>query len=113
VSDVAAAIVTAYFDAIRARDVDALRELFAPDAELVTTAGVVVGRDAVAAFYRDSAFQIDDLEPRPGPLLVDGTRVAVEIELRIGGRVAPVADFFTIEDGRIRRLAIYSGPPGG
>jgi ketosteroid isomerase-like protein len=107
------AIVAAYFDAIRARDVEALRELFAPDAELVTTAGVVVGRGGVAAFYRDNAFRAEELEPRPGALIVDGGRVAVEIELRIDGGVVPVADFFTIEDGLIRRLAIYSGPASG
>ena len=57
------------------------------------------------------AFSIDDLWPEPGPLIVDGDRVAVEIQLRMGGSTTLVADVFTLDDGRIRRVAIYNGPP--
>jgi ketosteroid isomerase-like protein len=104
------AVVDAYFAAIRARDADALRELFTSDAELITQAGTFVGPDTIADFYRDLAFQVDDLWPEPGPLLVEGERVAVEIRLRMAGNVTLVADVFTLADGRIRRLAIYTGP---
>jgi len=103
--------IYAYFAAIRARDADALGALFTDDAELVTTAGTFAGRDAIVSFYRDLAFGIDDLSPEPGAFIVDGTRVAVEIELRMGGRVSLVADVFTLSKGRIARVAIYSGPP--
>jgi hypothetical protein len=41
---------------------------------------------------------------------VDGDRLAVEIELRMGGRSTPVADFFTVDGDRIRRLVIYLLP---
>jgi ketosteroid isomerase-like protein len=103
--------IHAYFAAIRARDADALGALFTDDAELVTAAGTFCGRDAIVGFYRDLAFGIDDLSPQPGAFIVDGDRVAVEIELRMGGRVSLVADVFTLAKGRIARVAIYSGPP--
>jgi len=103
--------IHAYFAAIRARDADALDALFTEDAELVTTAGTFAGRDAIVGFYRDLAFGIDDLWPEPGPLIVDGDRVAVEIRLRMGGAVTLVGDVFTLSGGRIARVAIYTGPP--
>jgi ketosteroid isomerase-like protein len=102
--------IHAYFAAIRARDADALDALFTDDAELVTGAGTFNGRDAIVSFYRDLAFTVDDLWPEPGPLIVDGDRVAVEIRLRMGGAITLVGDVFTLADGRIARVAIYSGP---
>ncbi len=106
-----AAVVDAYFAAIRAKDADALRGLFTDDAELVTLAGVFTGPDAIAGFYRDLAFQTADLWPEPGPLIVDGPHVAVEIRLRMNGRVSLVGDFFTLRDGLIERLLVCNGPP--
>jgi ketosteroid isomerase-like protein len=104
-------VIHAYFDAIRNRDADALRGFFTDDAQLTTLAGTFVGPDAIAAFYRDLAFTIDDLWPEPGPVLVDGDDAAVEIRLRMNGKVTLVGDFFTLAGGRIARLAIYNGPP--
>ncbi len=103
-------MVGAYFAAVTAHDVDAVQACFTPDAELVTAAGTYRGAAAIGDFYREGAFQFEDLTPAPGPLLVDGTRVAVEIDLLMGGEHSPVADFFTIEGGRISRLVIYLGP---
>lgn len=108
----ATTLVRDYFDAIRARDADALEQLFTDDAELVSAAGTFRGPGAIAGFYRDLAFLVDDLEPRDGPLVVDADRIAVEIALRMGGADHAVADFFTIRDGLISRLVIYSGPAG-
>ena len=102
--------IHAYFAAIRARDAEALRALFTDDAELVSAAGTFTGGDAIVGFYRDLAFTVDDLWPEPGPLIVDGDRVAVEIRLRIGGATTLVGDVFTSSGDRIARLAIYSGP---
>ena len=106
-------VVDAYFEAIRRRDVDALRGLFTDDAQLVTLAGTFVGPDAIAGFYRDLAFAVDDLWPEPGTLLIDGDRVAVEIRLRMNGNVSLVGDFFTFRGGKISRLAVCTGPPVG
>jgi len=106
--------VHAYFTAIRAKDADALHALFTDDAELVTAAGTFRGPDAIAGFYRDLAFKVDDLWPEPGPLIVDGMNVAVEIRLRMNGTVTLVGDFFTFDDDRgdrIARLLICKGPP--
>ncbi|HUI48267.1 MAG TPA: nuclear transport factor 2 family protein [Acidimicrobiia bacterium] len=102
--------VDAYFAAIRARDAGALGELFTDDAELVSAAGTFSGRDAIVGFYRDLAFRVDDLWPEPGPLIVDGDRIAVEIRLRMNGSTTLVGDVFTLAGGRIARVAIYNGP---
>jgi ketosteroid isomerase-like protein len=104
------AVVRAYFDAITAHDADAVQACFADDAELVTTTGTYRGPAAIGGFYRDNAFQVDDLRPTPGPFVVDDNRVAVEIDLLMGGRRTAVGDFFTIENDKIQRLVIYFGP---
>jgi ketosteroid isomerase-like protein len=104
-------VVDAYFAAIRAKDADVLGRLFTDDAALVTLAGTVIGPDAIAGFYRDLAFQTEDLWPEPGPPIVDGDRVGVEIRLRLNGKVSLVGDFFTLRDGLIARLLICNGPP--
>jgi hypothetical protein len=106
-----AAVATAYFAAITARDAEAIESLFEPDAELVNMAGTTRGAAAIARFYAENAFTFDDLLPEPGPLLVDGNQVAVEIRLRMNHNITTVADVFTIVGDRIRRLAIYMGPP--
>ncbi|HEY3833743.1 MAG TPA: nuclear transport factor 2 family protein [Acidimicrobiia bacterium] len=99
-------VAAAYFDAVRARDADALRALFAPDAELVTATGTLHGADAIAGYYAQLAFAIEP-QPTLGPFIVAGERVAVEIDLATTIGPMQVADVFTIVDGRITRLAIY------
>jgi aldehyde dehydrogenase (NAD+) len=103
--------VNAYFNAMRNRDAAAHRELFTEDAQLVTPFGTFVGVDAIVAFYRDFAFSVDDLWPEPGPLLISGDRVAVELRALSNGQMSLVGDFFTLRDGKISRLAIYMGAP--
>ncbi len=103
-------VVAAYFAAITAHDADSVAACFTDDAELVTAAGTYRGPAEIGDFYRQSAFRFEDLRPTPGPLVVDATRVAVEIDLLMGGQHSPVADFFTIAGDRIRRLVIYLGP---
>ena len=103
-------VVAAYFAAITAHDAEAVQACFTGDAELVTAAGTYRGPAAIGSFYRDTAFRFEDLTPTPGPLLIDAPYVAVEIDLLMGGQHTPVADFFTIEEDRIRRLVIYLGP---
>jgi hypothetical protein len=102
-----AELATAYFDAIRGKDVEKIRSLFAADATLKTAFGVTEGADAIADFYANYAFQFDDLWPEPGPLIADGNRVAVEITLTAAGQTTNVADVFEIVDDKIHRLTIY------
>jgi len=104
-------VVHAYFDAIRARDAEALARLFSPDAELVTPAGTFRGRDGIAGFYRDVAFLLEDLWPEPGPLSIDGDQVTVEIDLRMNGDTSRVNDIFTLGGKSITRLVIEPGEP--
>ena len=104
-------VIDAYFAAIRAKDADALGALFTDDADLVTVAGTFTGPTAIAGFYRDLAFQVEDLWPEPGTLIVDAERAAVEIRLRMNGSISVVGDFFTLRNGRISRLCICNGPP--
>jgi ketosteroid isomerase-like protein len=102
-----AEVATIYFAAVTDHDADAVAACFADDGELVTATGTYRGPEAIADFYRRYAFQFDDLRPSPGPFVVEGDRVAVEIDLFMGGRSSPVADFFTVVAGRIQRLVIY------
>lgn len=102
-------IVDSYFAAIRAHDVDGIKKLFAPAGELVTSTGTYVGPDAIADFYAGQAFAASDLQPQPGPFVIDGGRIAVEIVLQMYGQNSRVGDFFEIRDGLIHRLAIYLG----
>ena len=107
-----ARVVGDYFEAIRGRDGDALRLLFAPDAQLITAGTTLTGTEDIAAFYETGAFEYDDLWPRPRPLDVDGEQVKVLIDLRMGGSDHVVADTFWVSDGRIRRLEIDFLPTG-
>jgi hypothetical protein len=59
-------VVRAYFEGVTAHDADAVQDCFADDAELVTTTGTYRGPAEIGAFYRDNAFQVDDLRPTPG-----------------------------------------------
>jgi len=102
-------VAHAYFAAVTAHDADAIAARFAEDGELVTNTGTFQGREAIGGFYRDSLLQADDVRPAPGPLIVDGNRVAVEIDLLRGGRHIAVGDFFTIDGDRISRLVIFFG----
>jgi ketosteroid isomerase-like protein len=109
----AAALAEAYFGAVRGRDPETLRGIFADDGELVTVAGTFRGPEEIARFYSELVFATSEhLDPHPGPFLIEGDRLAVEIELHRDGEVHGFADFFTIRDGKIERLVIYSGPSG-
>jgi ketosteroid isomerase-like protein len=105
-------VVNAYFAAMRNKDASAHRELFCEDAELVNSFGTFVGVDAIARFYRDFAFTVDELWPEPGPLIVGDDRVAVELRARVNGEWTFGANFYTLRDGRIVRMEVYFRSPG-
>lgn len=100
------AVVDAYFAAIVARDVDALRRLFTPGARLDAEGMCYEGTEAIARFYADGAFAFDDLLPRPGPAVVEGDRVTVTIDLQVGGERRLVEDVFRLDGDRIAALCI-------
>jgi hypothetical protein len=104
-----AAIADAYFAAVTARDPDAVQACFAADAELINGANTFRGAPAIGDFYRQSLV-FDDLRPSPGPYVIDGNRLAVEIDLFVAGGHNFVADFFTFDGDKINRLVIYGLP---
>ena len=48
-------------------------------------------------------------DPHPGPLMAIGDRIAIEIDAHHRDYIDEVSDFFTIKNGKITRLAVYSG----
>jgi hypothetical protein len=102
-------VAQAYFDAVTAHDADAVKACFADDGELITSTGRYRGPEEIATFYRDTTFKVADLRPEPGEFFVVGNRLMVEIVLELNGSRTAVADFFTVEGGKIQRLAVYLG----
>ncbi|GHB59325.1 hypothetical protein GCM10010306_061050 [Streptomyces umbrinus] len=103
-------VVAAYFDGVTAADPGAVADLFAPDAVLQNAAGTLTGADAIRRMY-DSGLAPGAMKPTPKRFVVDGENVAVEIDLIANGNSVELADFFTVRNGKIERLAIYSLTP--
>lgn len=102
-------LANAYFDAIRARDGSRLRELFAADAILISGGMTQVGAEAIANWYETQAFLVEP-EPMLGPFIVDGDRLAVEIDLHTNLGKMAVCDVIEANSGKIERLVIYGVP---
>jgi hypothetical protein len=107
-----AQVVQAYFAGVTAGDVEAVASLFADDAVLQNAAGTLEGAEAIRRMYQNGLAP-GAMRPQVGPLVIDGDVVAVEIDLHTGGTRVALADFFTIRDGKIQRLVIYSLTPTG
>ena len=110
-------VAEAYTRAVRAGDLKALRALFADDAEMVCRplddwlpTGRMTGGDNIVEFYGKLLDAWGGADPHPGEMMVVGNRVAVEIQAHHADFIDEVADFFTIDDGKITRIAVYSGP---
>lgn len=103
-------VVAAYFDGVTAADPGAVADLFAPDAVLQNAAGTLTGADAIRRMY-DNGLAPGAMKPTPQRFVVDGENVAVEIDLIANGNSVKLADFFTVRNGKIERLAIYSLTP--
>ena len=110
-------VAEAYTRAVRAGDLKALRGLFADDAEMVCRplddwlpTGRMTGGDNIVEFYGKLLDAWGGADPHPGEMMVVGNRVAVEIQAHHADFIDEVADFFTIDDGKITRIAVYSGP---
>ncbi len=100
-------VVEEYFRRVRARD-PRLTELFAADARLVGLGTVTTGRAAIDAFYADVNATAAPVPAARGPLLVEGARVAAEIDIAIaGGEPVHVIDLFEVHDGRITTLTYF------
>src|SRR5438094_622300 len=105
-----AEIVAAYFEGVKAGDADAVAALFAPDARLTNAAGILEGAAAIRRMYQNGLTP-GAMTPSPCPPVVNGDHVAVEIDLNANGVTLKLGDFFTIRDGKIESLTIYSLTP--
>ncbi len=105
-----------YVKAVRAGDLKLLRSVFADDMEMVASpsyenhTGHLFGGDAIAEHYGKLLKDRGGADPHLGELFVVGNRIAVEIDAHHAEFIDEVADFFTIENGKITRLAVYRGP---
>jgi len=98
-----------YFEAMRARDLEAVVGLFADDAVMVLPDGhEVVGRADLRALYT-RIFATSAPTPAPVAIIVTPACAAVEIETRLGdGSLRRTANFFHLDGaGRIVRLSVY------
>ena len=105
-------VVAAYFAAVTAGDAAAVADLFASDALLHNAAGTLSGAEAIRRMY-EGGLAAGKMIPSPRTPVVDGENVAVEIDLNAGGTEIVLGDFFTVQNGKITRLAIYSLTPAG
>lgn len=105
-------VVAAYFAAVAAGDPAKVAGLFANDAVLVNAAGSLYGSEAISRMYHNGLAQ-NSMQPAPGELLIDGEKVAVEIDLTTNGQTVKLCDIFVIRHGKISSLSIYSLEPAG
>ena len=109
-------VAATYVTAVRSSDLKLLCSVFADDMEMVghpsddLPTGRLRGGDAITEFYGKLLEDRGGADPHLGELLVVGNRIAVEIDAHHAEFIDEVADFFTIENGKIQRLAVYSGP---
>jgi hypothetical protein len=99
-----------YFEAVSHKNIDAVLSVFDEDAVISTAAGEYRGRDAIAGFYQKGIFQCGRFRPNPGPRYLWENHIAVEVGLDCDGKIKKVGDFFTVENGKITKLSVYSGP---
>jgi uncharacterized protein len=94
------AVMGDYFSAVTAQDIEHLATLFSADAVLDSGPTRLAGRDEVISYYRENTFTFEDFRPVPGPLLIEGNQVTVDIDVHMGGADRTVHDVFTFDDAR-------------
>ena len=103
--DGAAGVMSDYFAAVSAQDRSMLEALMAPHIVLQSGPVRLEGRDNVLEYY-GATFAYPDFRPAPGPPVIEGNRVTVDIDVHLGGHDAVVRDVFELEAGRITSLHI-------
>ena len=102
-------VVEKYFRANRTKDLKLMRSILANDVEITSQAGTVKGADACVNLADEFHKRTGGVDPHPGPLVIDGDTVAVQIRAHLPQlkEIRNLADFFTIKDGKITQLFIY------
>lgn len=116
-----ARIVNSYAAARAARDYNALRELFHPDASFIMPAfkssayfrGECRGRDQICAMMKQTDTLLQFYDESVVSVVVEGNKAAVEwsamFRNRGAGRALPIAGcaMLTIEDGKVKKYVHY------
>ncbi len=113
------AIGRAWLAAFNAYDVDALVALYADDATHTSpkiralhpdTGGKLVGKAALAAWWRDANRRLPNLRYEPTAIVADGERVIIEYQRHAPNEPPlPVAEAFDVRDGKIVASRVYHG----
>ena len=101
-----AALIGDYFTAVTAQDPALVRGLFSPDATFDVDGDVRHGHEEILSYYTENTFVFEDFRPDPGPLVVDGTTVTVDIDVHLGGNIRSVRDVFATDGQRITNLEV-------
>jgi steroid delta-isomerase-like uncharacterized protein len=112
-------VARAWLDAFNRHDVDALVALYAEDATHTSpkirslhpnTGGKLVGRAALANWWRESNTRLPGLRYELTALTADETRAILEYVRHAPGEPPmPVAEAFDVRDGRIVASRVYHG----
>jgi len=114
------ALARAWLQAFNSYDVDALVALYADDATHTSpkiralhpdTGGKLVGKAALARWWREANARLPGLRYEETALTADGERVFMEYLRHAPGGEAPmpVAEVLEVRDGRIAASRVYHG----
>ncbi len=112
-------IAQQWFDAFNAHDLERLLSLYDDNAQhyspklkvrLPETNGLVIGKDALRAWWKDSFQRLPGLRYRPTTLTANNDRVFMEYIRSVGDEPDMlVAEALEIKDGRIIASRVYHG----
>jgi limonene-1,2-epoxide hydrolase len=112
-------IAERWLEAFNAHDVDALVALYAQDATHTSpkirtlhpeTGGKLIGREALAAWWRDSNARLPGLRYELTAITASAERVFIEyIRHAPNQPPSPVAEVFDVRDGQIAASRVYHG----
>jgi ketosteroid isomerase-like protein len=103
-------VVDRYFANMRARDIEGLVRLFAPDATFILPDGRELSGVAAIHDMYGKLFAAMAPSPTPHAVIAAAQGVATEIEARLpNGTIRRTANFFHFNDeGLIKRLSVYA-----
>jgi len=101
------AVIAAKFAAVNRHDIPGIVALYAPDAEINASdyCKPRKGQSEVQRIYQSLFSAYPDVVVDVSEYVAEGDRVAVrmKVSVRVNGQIVdvPIADFFTVRDGRI------------
>lgn len=103
-----------YLDLINSKRYGDIASIFAPDAQfLAPTGDVIVGREAISAFYTAGLEKIAPTRVWASSQVTEGNCSVIEISAQLPDELEhrTVVDHFTVNDqGEVIRMAVYLRP---